>query len=403
MNAVPRPPRSPVVVVVVVVVVVAAVIAVVGCRGAPPVPSGFEARPGEVALRVELGERLVPDEAAVLDDARQTLLQLVEAKHQHGNDARDVHAKGHGCAQARFVVDGDVPAELRRGLFAAAGSYDAVVRFSTSEPSPGDDDWSPSLKGIAIKVRGVTGERFVVDDEAATQDFVFNNRPAFPLKDIVDYTAAMRVRRDGGLVAGAFVVSHLYAIPPLLLERNLIGSPLRESYWSQTPIAVGDVVTKMAVRPCVVRANGVPTVRDPDHGPDYLGQRVRAELASTSACFDFLLQARPAVPADAPARGRHVEARFPVEDATVAWSPAEAPFVRVARLSLPRQDIDDDDDASAACDALHFTPWHALRDHQPLGSLNRGRRMIYEVLSRYRSAHTPTPTTSTLAPPPGRP
>jgi hypothetical protein len=350
----------------------------VACSSAPPVPEGFPAQAHVVPLRTELGEQLVDDEAAVIADARATLLQLVESKHQLGNDARDVHAKGHGCAKARFVVDGDVPAALRHGIFANAAGYDAVVRFSTSEPLPGGDDWNPSLKGIGIKVQGVAGPHFALDDEQDTQDFVFNNRASFPLRDIVDYTEAMRVRRDGGLTALAFVINHVYALPGLLLEQNLIESPLRTTFWSQTPIAVGDVVTKMAVRPCSLRDNRVPTTRDARHGPNYLSERVTSELSSSSSCFDFLVQARPAA-----ARA----GAFPVEDASVAWSEEEAPFVRVARLTLPKQEIDDV--TNAGCDRLRFTPWHSLVEHQPLGSLNRGRRMVYEVLSRYRASHEP--------------
>ena len=379
-----------------VVVVVAA-----ACQSAPPVPPGFEARTDAVPLRPELGERLVEGEAAVLEDTRQTLLQLVESKHQHGNDSRDVHAKGHGCARGRFVVDADVPAELRHGLFAAAAGYDAVVRFSTSEPLPGGDDWNPSLKGAALKVRGVSGEHFALDDEADTQDFVFNNRPAFPLRDIVDYTAAMHVRRDGGLVAAGFALTHLYAVPGLLIEQNLIGSPLRTSYFSQTPIAVGDVVAKMALRPCVVRDNGVPTVRSKAHGKDYLSQAVSKHLSSASACFDFLVQSRPVAAQGDGQRAEQIERVFPVENAAVVWPESEAPYVRVARLTLPAQAIDDSA-WTASCDALHFTPWHSVVAHQPLGSLNRGRRMVYEVLSRYRAAHErhqPSTSTSTPAAP----
>ncbi|MDP2342301.1 MAG: catalase [Deltaproteobacteria bacterium] len=362
------------------------VTALCACSSAPPVPAGFLAQTSVVPLRADLGEVLVDDEAAVLADARSTLLQLVESKHQLGNDARDVHAKGHGCAKARFVVDGDVPAELKHGIFANAAGYDAVVRFSTSEPLPGGDDWNPSLKGIGIKVQGVKGPHFALDDEGDTQDFVFNNRPAFPLRDIVDYTAAMRVRRDGGLVAAAFVASHLYALPGLLIEQNLIESPLRTPFWSQTPIAVGDVVTKMSVRPCSLRDNRVPTIRTPAHGPNYLANRVAKELSSSTSCFDFLVQSRPALPKDDAARSAQIAARFPVEDASIAWDELEAPPVKVARLTLPAQDTTDVA-WNARCDALHFTPWHSLVAHQPLGSLNRGRRMVYEVLSRYRAAH----------------
>lgn len=351
-----------------------------GCQSAAPLPVGDAAQGFDLPLRADLGEAPVADEDAVIDETRRTLLQLVERKHQQGIDARDVHAKQHGCARARFVVDADVPAEFRAGLFKDAAAYDAVVRFSTSEPLPGGDDWNPSLKGVGVKVYGVGAgdDGFVVDDERGTQDFAFNNRPAFPLRTIVDYGAAMKTRRDGPLVAGLFAATHLYAVPALVLEKNLIDSPLKTRFFSQTPIAVGDVVTKMSLRPCRQRNNAVPTVRSEAYGNDYLAAHVAAALADDDACFDFLLQRRPV---------GATEQEFPVEDASVVWNESRAPFVKVARLILPRQIITDPA-WIAQCDELRFTPWHALTAHRPLGSLNRGRKVVYEVLARYRSNHT---------------
>ena len=108
---------------------------------------------------------------------------------------------------------------------------------------------------------------------------------------------------------------------------------------------------------------------------DYLKAAVRQELSQVPACFELLVQQRP----------RDDERAFPVEDASVIWSEEDAPFVRVARLDLPRQNIDD---LSATCDALRFNPWHALVDHRPLGNLNRSRRALYSALATYRAQHS---------------
>jgi len=37
-----------------------------------------------------------------------------------------------------------------------------------------------------------------------------------------------------------------------------------------------------------------------------------------------------------------------------------------------------------APEQLSFTPWHSLPEHQPLGSINRARRVIYEAVSEFR-------------------
>jgi hypothetical protein len=347
------------------------------------------------------GEYVIDGEAAVIDETVSTLRELVAIKRGLRTEApratRDVHAKQHGCAVATLTVDADVPQALRFGVFAAPERYDAMVRFSTSEPAIDGDDWDTSLKGMAVKVYGVDGDRFVVDGdgEGASQDFAFNNRPSFPLRDVRDYRDAMvtRLRRYsiGPLADGLFAITHVDRLPGLILDQNRIASPLLTTYHSQTPIAVGPTAAKMAFRPCRRRPhqNTMPTVRPPHIGRDYLKVAVASQLAQQPACYDLMVQARPTANAE----------RFPIEDASVVWSEVEAPMVRVAVLELPRQDVAD---ISARCDAARFNVWHALKAHRPLGSLNRSRRAVYDTLATFRlgdaSTTTTTPTSASTTP-----
>ena len=91
----------------------------------------------ELPLRGDLGEARIDDEDAILADTVQVLTDIVttklEAQGQHA--LRDVHAKASGCMTARFVVH-DPPPALRHGVFATDHTYDAVVRFSSSELGP---------------------------------------------------------------------------------------------------------------------------------------------------------------------------------------------------------------------------------------------------------------------------
>ncbi|MBF2075025.1 MAG: hypothetical protein IGS50_14865 [Synechococcales cyanobacterium C42_A2020_086] len=50
---------------------------------------------------------------------------------------------------------------------------------------------------------------------------------------------------------------------------------------------------------------------------------------------------------------------------------------------MPRQ-IFDSPEQFAFGEALSFTPWHALPAHQPLGSINRARKAIYQAGSEQR-------------------
>jgi hypothetical protein len=74
---------------------------------------------------------------------------------------------------------------------------------------------------------------------------------------------------------------------------------------------------------------------------------------------------------------------MPVEDPTIEWSETDAPFVPVARITIPRQAFDSPEQM-LFCENLSFTPWHCVDAHRPLGGLNRLRRSVYETISRVR-------------------
>ena len=72
-----------------------------------------------------------------------------------------------------------------------------------------------------------------------------------------------------------------------------------------------------------------------------------------------------------------------MEDTRTEWSEEEAPFYKVATITIPKQ-IFDTPEQNEFCENLSFTPWHALPEHRPLGSVNRMRKVIYGHISRMR-------------------
>ena len=77
------------------------------------------------------------------------------------------------------------------------------------------------------------------------------------------------------------------------------------------------------------------------------------------------------------------DSSFDVEDVITAWDEAKAPFVPVARISIPEQQFDTPEQ-NAACEALTYNPWHAIEAHKPLGTINRMRRVVYQAISELR-------------------
>ena len=80
--------------------------------------------------------------------------------------------------------------------------------------------------------------------------------------------------------------------------------------------------------------------------------------------------------------------RTPIEDGSVDWSEADSPYVPVADVTLPQQDITDDRGlrVSAYVERLSFDPWHAPIEFRPLGNLMRARNHAYRLSVTAREA-----------------
>jgi hypothetical protein len=75
---------------------------------------------------------------------------------------------------------------------------------------------------------------------------------------------------------------------------------------------------------------------------------------------------------------------MPVEDASVEWPEDESSYQPVAKIVIPKQEAYSAERRIYVDDILSFTPWHAIPEHQPLGSLMRARIKAYEVSSAFR-------------------
>jgi hypothetical protein len=76
--------------------------------------------------------------------------------------------------------------------------------------------------------------------------------------------------------------------------------------------------------------------------------------------------------------GKRLDANFWIENASVEWNEAEAPFHTLAQLTL----LSKSQPAQDACEAISFdVTGNSTPDSRPLGSINRARRQG-EVASR---------------------
>jgi hypothetical protein len=202
-------------------------------------------------------------EAETVDQITATLLNIAKkVGERQRHTVRGVHAKSHGLLKAEVRVPPDLREELRQGLFANAGSYGAVMRFSTN---PGDilSDHISTPRGLAIKVIGVEGEMLPNHAGQVTQDFVFNNASTFHSARANDFLKSITLldRHADDSEALKQVVSSVAQTAEEGLE--LVGEksaflkgfghppihPLGETYHTAVPLRFGDYFGKMHLVP----------------------------------------------------------------------------------------------------------------------------------------------------------
>jgi hypothetical protein len=295
------------------------------------------------------------------------LRRKMDADYARGGTLRDAHPKTIGLLRGKFIVEPDLPRELRVGVFKAPATHDCWVRFSSSSGTP-QPDTKPDARGIAIKLMA-PGGKGTAADASLGQDFILLSAPTMPLGTVALFRDAVHYAIESSpLLLGAKLLLTLQ--PGVLLGLAALRirpvSLLDIRYWSTTPYRFGkDQAVKYSLLPTSVHRSR----RAANPGDDYLGDAMEAHLAKAVASFDFCVQLR---------RGD-----MPIEDAAVRWDERRSPFVKVATLQFAKQKFRTPA-RKALAEALSFSPAHAKAAHAPLGGLNRARVKIYKALSRFR-------------------
>jgi hypothetical protein len=374
-----------------------------GCAGdASPDPSGGTA--GNLANDQPPGlyqESPAPNEDQLFDSFAVQIQQIQDRMAESAPLSRGFHVKQHLCTlgTVRVFEDDEILQhaaergveprldDVRVGVFAAPATYDAWVRLSNgtimSKP-----DGDPDVRGLAVKMMGVDGDR-LIDDGGHTQDILMTNKPFNLAKDSPGFmefaraTAGFELEADGtmsrhsaALTMSEFLATHWFfsatftpaiAIPPV--------SMLTESFWSGGPLRMNEKAAKLLAKPCGdsdYQAHLAEKPRTLFHTDDYLREDVEASIAEYDLCYDLYVQFQNDPLAQ------------PIEDGEAVWDEVLAPPIEVARVTVPAADPASLAAQQAYCGQLSFTPWHGLAAHQPLGSLNRARQKVYSASAFHR-------------------
>lgn len=383
-------------------------------------------------------EIIPPNETQLIDQTAAATKARLDKRYTGGARClRGVHPKDHGCVEAAFTVAPDLAPEYRVGVFRNPGAeYRAAIRFSNATtsvtpdspqelgPPPGfapmvGPDGKPVLahgsRGMAIKLYGVDGNRLQPRDGERTQDFLMINQPVFAFANAEDYAVMSALIVDNDAKAALFfaraqpvnpmtgqpnppdviaraakslaivreVKSLSVAAPPPMPPFPSLPypyqapplSPLDNRYFSAAPFGFGPGrAMKFSAVPVNPMAGELGAAID---DPDYLRAAMRRRMAEAGGrviCFDFQVQVRGA---------DTLKLADDIENVCTLWDEAKYPFVTVARITIPAQDVSSPE-RQEFCETLFYTPWHGLEDHRPLGGINRLRQKVYETSSGRR-------------------
>jgi len=298
---------------------------------------------------------------------------------------RPVFLRLHGVAHGTFVVRPDLPRELRIGVFGQKTEYPAWVRFS-SDLQPGLPDLKGTI-GVGIKLFGVEGKKLLSPDEdAPTQDFVFQNHDVFfvdDAKEMCDFTCLSLNGRGE-----EFLEAHPATQQILDDMEKVVPTVLGSPFWSVLPFRFGKsyhVKYKLEPEEVPPGSGEAPDYDD----PSYLRADLHERLKHGEARFRFMVQFQTN------------DEEMPLDRATVRWSEEASPPVHVATLVLPRQDLGTRGQ-SAYGENLAFNTWHVLAEHEPVGSLAQARKVVYRASAEVRRNVNGVPLAEPVEPRPAQ-
>lgn len=307
-------------------------------------------------------ERVAADEAVRHAGYAREFKEIQALKSAKFGKGRTLHRKQLLALQGTFEVLANLPGHARHGLFAKPASYEAWVRLSNGGTDI-QSDRKPDIRGFAIKVRGLNAPGALGSGPTDCQDFLLINHPAFAFAGADEFVGLVKNLSKGPGALLGYLVSRYGFLGALRLMKDFAQTFKRpfsgfatEPFYTATPIACGPYAARVRLLPA-------SDVAKPGASADWAAD-FRSRLAQGPLRFELQLQFFVD------------EASTPIEDASVDWPEAVAPYVTVGVLTLPSLAADGEALAKTI-EAAAFDPWAALMEHRPLGEVMRARKAVY--------------------------
>ena len=416
---------------------------IVGVDKCPFASSSFEKIPEGEAVEIDEIARLtteLQDKRIELPKQKGKLLRGVHAKSHGCVTAKFIVNKDIDCKYqiGLFAKPGaSYDAHIRYSN--ASVEIDADSTFiEGDETAP--HKWQHGSRGMATKVYDVEGD--VIDEDCngqKNQDFLMINTPEFAFSDVHSYlfltralteskfgnnsdtlfalgkitldviikgrgaTSTIPTQVDFDRLVGflnsdknqagfklpdGFTLQDLQKVIATLvlvagkIQKQIVRNPTQIQYFGASPFLFGeDKVMKFSVAPTTPIEQKELELTSPENvSDDYLLEALSKTMSEDcKITYDFKILLRDS---------DFGEDQLLIEDATTTWVKEGVEeidqYVTVAKLIIdPKQDISTEA-ALKRCESLVFSPWHALKSHEPVGSINRLRRSVYDNSAKHR-------------------
>lgn len=321
-------------------------------------------------------EEIASDEDKRFQEYSEKIIEVQRKKSKLFGNGRALHRKQLCGLKANFQVLDNLPDYAKQGLFASPAEYKAWIRISNGGVDVKSDS-IPDIRGFAIKVLGLNGPSALGNGNTQNQDFTLINQSAFSFPKSAPFISLVLAASESPFA----LLKHLFGsygffggIQKVAGTAKTFGKPfsgfLTETFYSAAPIACGEYAVRVRLVSQLNKSNYSSNKSD-------LTLNIKSILAKEEVVFDLQLQF-------------FVEEKItPIEDASIDWAEAESPYITVAKLTIPKQDLDSEEGKklSIETEKTFFDPWNALLAHKPLGDVMRARKYIYYASQKERGAN----------------
>lgn len=343
---------------------------------------------------------LTKEDDKIIDTITEDIRLFVKkskALNDTDHHTRAVHAKSYCGLKAKFEILDNLPKEYAQGLYAKPSIHDAAIRFSNSASAIDADRRLGLAIGLAIKIFDVPGKKLAPGEEdSQNMDYALVNSPIFFTNQLTDYAYLSKLNfglngylGEGLIGRGKFVFNWLTRygkeLPDIEGVRTLNAfrkilttvpkNPLLYSFFSQGAFRHGDYMAKVRVKP--TKASDAKIRQRTIHlftKDEAICPTILDEIREHEYQFEVQIQLCQNIK------------KQPIEELTKEWKELDAPFVTVATLTIPCQDIPEDGNV-AAIEDVSFTTFRCLEENRPIGKLQQSRLRAYQASSKARHEH----------------